>query len=99
MAKIILERSGGFLRPPTDLTLDLDIFPANEAQRLLYLIEDADFFHLPENLGGAPIINEFLYTITIEAGDIQHRVHVNETNMPETLQLLIHELSAITAFG
>lgn len=50
MAKIVFERSGGFLEPPIDLTLDLDSLAPHEAQHFMYLIEDADFFRFPEDL-------------------------------------------------
>ena len=92
MAKIIFERSGGFFEPLVDFTLDLDTLPPQEAQRMLYLIEDADFFHLPKNLVTAASVDEFLYTITVETSTVQHRVHVRETSVPESLQLLINEL-------
>mgnify|MGYP001228224666 CR=1 FL=1 len=54
MAKIMFERSGGFLEPPVEFSLDLDTISSHAAQHMLYLIEDADFFNLPENPGFAP---------------------------------------------
>ena len=92
MARIIFERSGGFLEPPIDFTLDLDTLSPGEAQRLLYLIEDADFFRLPQDLVAASTVDEFLYTITVEAGATRQRICVSEMNVPESLQLLINDL-------
>ena len=96
MAKVIFERSGGFLEPPIDLTLDLDTLSPSEAQRLLYLIEDADFFRLPQGLVAVSAGDEFLYTIAVETSATRHCVCVSETNLPEALQLLINDLSALT---
>ena len=95
MAKITFERSGGFLEPPIDLTLDLDTLASHEAQHLMYLIEDADFFRFPEDLVTDSADDEFIYTITVEAGDWQHRVHVSEMYLSEPLQMLVNELSAL----
>ena len=95
MAKIIFERSGGFLEPPIDLTLDLDFLAPSEAQHLMYLIEDADFFRFPENLVEESAVDEFIYTITVEAGDLRHRVNVSEMYLSEPLQMLVDELSAL----
>ena len=95
MAKIIFERSGGFLEPPIDLTLDLDSLAPHEAQHLMYLIEDADFFRFPEDLVTDSTGDEFIYTITVEAGDLRHRVRVSEMYISEPLQMLVDELSAL----
>lgn len=95
MAKIVFERSGGFLEPPIDLTLDLDSLAPHEAQHFMYLIEDADFFRFPEDLVTDSTDDEFIYTLTMEAGDLRHRVRVSELYLSEPLQLLVDELSAL----
>ena len=95
MAKILFERSGGFLEPPIDLALDLDALAPHEAQHFMYLIEDADFFRFPENLVTESANDEFIYTITVEAGSTQHRVHVSEMYLSEPLQMLVDELSML----
>ena len=94
MAKILFERSGGFLEPPIDLTLDLDALAPHEAQHFMYLIEDADFFRFPEDLV-TDANDEFIYTITVEAGDLRHRVRVSEMYLSEPLQMLVDELSML----
>ena len=95
MAKINFERSGGFLEPPMDLTLDLDSLGPHEAQHFMYLIEDADFFRFPEDLVTDSADDEFIYTITVEAGSSQHQVRVSEMYLSEPLQMLVNELSAL----
>jgi len=96
MAKITFERSGGFLESPIALTLDLDSFAPHEAQHLMYLIEDADFFRFPEDLvAESTSDDEFTYNITVEAGSSQHCVHVSQMYLSEPLQLLVDELSAL----
>lgn len=99
MAKITFERSGGFLEPSVEFTLDLDTVSSHAAQRMLYLIEDADFFNLPEDPGATPVVEEFFYTVTVEAGSVRHSVRVSEMDMPEELRPLINELSTVAVFG
>lgn len=98
MAKIMFERSGGFFEPPIELALDLDSLAPDEAQHWMYLIEDADFFRFPEDLvtDMDPAGDEFIYTITVEAGGTQHRVYVSAMYLSEPLQMLVDELSALT---
>ena len=95
MARIIFERSGGFLEPPINFTLDLDTLAPHEAQHFMYLIEDADFFRFPEDLVTDLTGDEFIYAITVEAGDLRHRVRVNEMYLSEPLQMLVDELSTL----
>jgi len=99
MAKIMFERFGGFLEPPVEFSLDLDTISSHAAQRMLYLIEDADFFNLPENPDAQPVVDEFFYTVTVEAGSNRHSVCVSESDMPDALQPFINELSSVAVFG
>ena len=95
MAKITFERSGGFLEPPIEFTIDLDTVSSHAAQRMLYLIEDADFFNLPENPGATQVVDEYFFTVTVEAGGTRHSVCASEADMPEVLRPLINELSTV----
>ena len=95
MAKIIFERSVGFLEPPIGLTLDLDSLAPHEAQHLMYLIDDADFFRFPEDLVMDSTGDEFIYTITVEAGNTRHRVRISEMYLSEPLRMLVDELSVL----
>lgn len=95
MAKINFERSGGFLESPIDLMLDLDSLASHDAQHFMYLIEDADFFRFPEDLVTDSAEDEFIYTLTVEAGSLRHRVRVSEMYLSEPLQMLVDELSEL----
>jgi len=95
MAKIMFKRSGGLLGQAIDTTLDLDSLPSDESQHLLHLIQKADFFHIPENLAASSTTDEFLYTITVQAGATRHRVHVSDTSTPESLRPLLSELATL----
>ncbi len=98
MAKITFERSGGFLEPLLEFTLDLDTLSEHAAQRMLYLIEDAGFFNLPENPDAMPVADKPFYTVTVEAGMTRHSVRVSEMDVPEALQPLINELCSVAVF-
>ena len=95
MAKIVFERSGGFLEPPMGLTLDVNTLPLREAKNIMYLIEDADFFRFPEDLVDESAVDDFIYTIIVETNSAQHCVNVSDMYLSEPLQLLVNELSAL----
>ena len=97
MAKITFERSGGVLGQIINTTPDLDSLSSSESEHLLDLIQKADFFHIPENLVARSTVDEFLYTITVQAGAMRHRVHISDTSMPESLRPLIRELTTLAA--
>ena len=97
MTIITFKRNGGFAGNGIDLRLDLNSLPAGEAQQLLQLVEEADFFHIPINtLPSEPITDEFIYTISLEAGSTAvHSVRTSDTTMPEPLRPLVEELSKL----
>ena len=95
MTTITFKRSGGVVGNEVDLDLDTNTLPENDAQRLLQLITNADFFNLPENLAPQTTPDEFQYTITVKAGHTSHTVHCTDTTMPAPLRLLVKELTML----
>ena len=92
MTTIIYKRSGGVAGNNQDFTLDLNTMPEDEAQHILQLITNANFFNLPENLVAQPSPDEFEYTLTVEAGNSSHTIHCTDTTMPKPLRPLVKEL-------
>jgi hypothetical protein len=95
--RIRLSADGGFaylprLRQP--ITVDLDKLPPDESAALRKLVENADFFGLPEQVGGksagAADMREF--TIEVDNGERQHTVTVPETQASPALIELIDRL-------
>ena len=95
MATIIFKRSGGFVGRGMRFELDLRHLPANQAQNLVRLIEEAQFFNLPENMIVKFNPDEYQYTITVDAGVTSHTVRTNNSMMPASLRPLVDELSQI----
>ena len=95
MTKILFERSGGILGQGIDLDLDLDTLPASEALNLIHLVQDANFFKLPEDLVATSTPDEFIYTLTVESGTARHRVRTSDTSAPEALRPLLNVLSTL----
>jgi hypothetical protein len=77
------------------LRLTLDELPRFDSSALLRLIEQAEFFNLPENMIIKFNPDEYQYTITVESGDLSHTVRTNDTTMPASLRPLVDELSAL----
>jgi emfourin len=80
----------------TDINLDLDGLPRTQAEDLLRLIEAADFFNLPENLGTAALLDEPQYVLAVEDHNgRRHVVNVNDGSVPPALRPLLEKLNSL----
>ncbi|SRR6266498_1238601 len=95
MTTITFKRAGGFVGQGMKYELDLKHLPISDARYLIRLIEQAEFFNLPENLIIKFNPDEYQYTITVDAGIVSHTVRTNDTTMPESLRPLVDELSSL----
>ena len=95
MTTITFERTGGVVGNDLHLDLDLDTLPEDEAQHLLKLIEEADFFRIPEHPASTVQFtpDEFKYTITVDTGDTTHTVHTSDSTIPKNVLPLAKELT------
>jgi hypothetical protein len=94
MTTITFKRSGGFVGKGMKYELNLNQLPKNDANSFIRLIQQAEFFNIPENLIVKFNPDEYQYTITVDAGIICHTVRTNDTTMPASLRPLVDELSA-----
>ncbi len=94
MTTITFKRSGGFVGKGMKYELNLNQIPMNDANSFIRLIQQAEFFNIPENLIVKFNPDEYQYTITVDAGIICHTVRTNDTTMPASLRPLVEELSA-----
>jgi hypothetical protein len=95
----MFKRSGGFIGKGMRFQLSLDELPRQDANVLLRLIEQAEFFDLPENMIVKFNPDEYQYTITVDAGVICHTVRTNDTTMPLSLRPLVDELSSLRTYA
>ena len=95
MTTISFKRSGGFIGQGMRLQLDLNRLPSNDARAITRLIEQAEFFNIPENLIVKFNPEEYQYTITVDMGMVSHTVRTNDTTMPASLRPLVDELSSL----
>jgi hypothetical protein len=94
MTTISFKRSGGFVGKGMRFQISLDELPASHAQALTQLIEQSQFFHLPENLIVKFNPDEYQYTITVDTGWMSHTVRTNDTTMPASLRPLADALAS-----
>lgn len=99
MTTITFKRSGGFVGKGIRFQLSLEKLPGSDASVLLRLIEQAEFFKIPENLIVKFNPDEYQYTITVDMGVIYHTVRTNDTTMPASLRPLVEELSSLQTFA
>jgi hypothetical protein len=97
MAKITFKRSGGFVGRGLRFELNLNNMPISAVRNITRLVEEAQFFDLPENLARNFQPDEYQYTITVDAGITNHTVHTNDSTMPSSLKPLVRELSQMSA--
>ena len=93
MAKILFERTGGFMGRKISLEVDLQDLPKDQAEALEELLNDADFFELPEDLTSQDIPDGFTYLITAESQRGEHSVRCGDASTPDDLRPLVDELS------
>jgi len=91
--RIIFERSGGIMGLKSSLTIDLDELPVDQAETLRRIVDEANFFALPENPPTRPIPDGFQYTLTIETDTARHTVRTSDTTASDELRPLLQELS------
>lgn len=95
MTTIAFKRSGGFIGQGMRFQVDLGRLPAEDAHYIIRLIEQAEFFNLPENMIVKFNPDEYQYTITVDVGILSHTVRTNDTTMPASLRPLVDELSSL----
>jgi hypothetical protein len=93
MTTINFHRSGGMVGNEIQYEVNLSELPADEAQHLTRLIMESDFYNIPEDLAAQATTEEFTYTVSVDAGQSHHTVHVTDTTMPKNLLPLIKELT------
>ena len=93
MTKIFFERTGGFMGRKVSATIDLDDLPDEQAELLDDLLDEADFFELPDDLTKPAVPDAFTYNITVFSDDEQHSVRVSDATAPDDLRPLLDELS------
>lgn len=95
--KIYFERSGGFLGRELSTSVDTNELPPEKALRLLEVLENADFFTLPEtpdsDLESLPGNDQLCYRVTVEVAGVQKTVETSDPGTPPRLEPLIDELS------
>jgi len=95
--KIYFERSGGFVGREISTVVDTNEIPPEQALKILEILDDTDFFDLPQDPGhgleSAPGNDQMCYRVTVEVAGFQHTVETSDTDAPPQLQPLLQELS------
>ena len=91
--RIRFEQTGGIMGRKISLDLDTSELPADEAEALRQVLDEINFFALPENLVTHPMPDELQYLITVETDDVVHSVRTSDTTATHALRTLIQTLS------
>ena len=96
--RVKLERTGGFAGIKRTAVADTEQLNDETAQRLQELVEQADFFALPEAIVSKSLFpDQFEYTLTVEDGSRVHTVTVGESAQPDGLRMLTEFLTRHSA--
>jgi hypothetical protein len=96
--RVQFKTDGGFVYLPdrgAPMAIDTDELPAKEADELERLLEDANFFDLPETSPPPRGAADYLrYTISVTAGEHSHTVHLTDPIGDPDVQALVEYLEA-----
>ena len=95
MTTITFERTGGIVGNDLHLDLDLDTLPQDEAQHLRRLIDESDFYSVPEYTAEQFTPDEYKYTIAVNGEQASHTVHTSDSSIPKNLLPLTKELTML----
>ena len=86
-------RTGGVAGIRLTATLDTEMLPPEEADRLRRLIDAASFFDLPTSRRSpSRETDRFQYRVTVEDGDRIKEVEMDESSVPEACRPLLDYL-------
>ena len=94
--RIWFERSGGFAGLHLSTDFDLDDLDEDDANQIKNLIDEADFFEMPdifESTSAAP--DQYSYTIKVESKKGVKIITVADAAAPDNLQELINILNRL----
>jgi hypothetical protein len=101
MTTVLYSRSGGFAAASPSARIDTAELDAHEARQLERLIDEADFFALPNEMmrprdraarHGGVGQDVILHEITVEREEQQHTVRVDDQELPPALEPLVDYL-------
>lgn len=87
--RISFERSGGFAGLMMAVSIDTAKLAPNEANQVKSLVEEADFFGLPEAITASTQPDRFQYHLTVAEKKRRHSVTVSESSIPCNLKPLV----------
>ena len=95
MTRINFKRTGGMLGREVESDIDLNEMPVEESQELERLLNETNFFSIPQNLIEQTTPDEYEYTVTVEAGNTHHTIHTSDSTAPDSLRPLLEKLSTL----
>jgi hypothetical protein len=93
--QIHFERSGGLLGRIEKAQIDTDSLSAEEAEEIEKIVNQANFFTLPEAIINPRGADQFTYKLMIDNSEQQHSIKVGDSVIPENLQPLVQKLTRI----
>lgn len=94
--QITFERSGGFAGMRMSYSVDTEELPPEKAQAIKDLVEQVDFFNLPDVLPEeAALPDQFQYELTLETEAEKHTLKTTESGATAPVQALLRTLTLL----
>lgn len=72
-----------------NISIDTAKLPPTEASQVRSLVEEADFFQLPEAIAASAQPDRFQYHLTVAEQKRKHSITVSESSIPGSLKPLV----------
>lgn len=93
--QISYERTGGFAGIRFHANINTEELPFSEAETLLELMDEINFFELPERMVENDTPDSFCYFLTVDDGERRHTVEVSAAAMSDQMYRLVNQLQQI----
>ncbi len=98
--KIEFVRTGGFAGLRFARTFDTGALPAPQAQKVVQLVQGANFFEMPDPATPEKAVpDSYEYRISVSSSTQTRAVVVSETTMPQQLRPLVDYLVSLIKSG
>jgi hypothetical protein len=96
MMHIYFKRSGGFMGIPVQTEIDTTSLPAEQAETIENMLDEANFFDLPSNPSQVNEADRFTYKLTVISDEAEHTVYFSEHDAPVEINTLVRHLTILS---
>jgi hypothetical protein len=93
---IYFKRSGGFMGISVQTEVDTSSLPADQAEAIEHMLDEANFFDLPSDPSRVNEADRFTYELTVISDNTEHTVYFSEQDAPVEINTLVRQLTLLS---